>query len=255
MSIHLIGRTLSGSALWLLLLAISVIHAQQPAQTPAPRKFDPPRILEILRTNNTGADSQGSDRLYFINKGQEVSINRGDELNVYREKRVHPSVERSIRIFIGTLIVTESQNGSSMGTFAPSDKINLPIIKYKAPMKRDIVVPRLIIDSGVLFNPGDAALSPGAGAEFQKIANFVNNFSPNKLIIEGHTDADGEEDANLALSNNRATAVVLFLTNTYPFITEGMVEARGYGETQPLVPNDSPENKKLNRRIEVIIWE
>jgi outer membrane protein OmpA-like peptidoglycan-associated protein len=34
-----------------------------------------------------------------------------------------------------------------------------------------------------------------------------------------------------------------------------MVEARGYGEDQPLVPNNTPENKQLNRRIEALIWE
>jgi outer membrane protein OmpA-like peptidoglycan-associated protein len=123
------------------------------------------------------------------------------------------------------------------------------------PLKNDFVVPRLIIDSGVLFNPGDAALNLGAAAEFQKVANFIQNFSPGKIIIEGHTDSDGDEDANQLLSNQRATAVVKFLIADYPFITAGMVEAKGYGETQPIVPNDTPENKKLNRRIEVIIWE
>ena len=38
-------------------------------------------------------------------------------------------------------------------------------------------------------------------------------------------------------------------------ITAEMVEAKGYGETQPIVNNDSPENKARNRRIEIIVWE
>jgi outer membrane protein OmpA-like peptidoglycan-associated protein len=228
--------------------------AQQPAQT-APRKFDPPRILAILRPTNAPATSGTEVNDYFINRGQEVNIKRGDKLNVYREKQVHPSIARSMRIFIGTLEIVESQNGSSMGRFEASDKINLPIIKYKVPMKGDIVVPRLIIDSSVLFNPGDASLNPGAAGEFAKVAEFVQNFSPNKLVIEGHTDSDGDEDANMLLSLNRADAVVDYLVKTYEFITSSMIEPRGYGETQPITPNDTPENKKLNRRIEVVIWE
>ena len=242
-------------ALWPLAPALAQPAAQPPAQQPAVRKFDPPRILAILRPNegNPGGSIDQND--YFINRGQEVNIKRGDKLNVYREKQVHPSLARSMRIFIGTLEIIEAQNGSSMGHFEPSDKINLPIIKYKVPMKGDIVVPRLIIDSSVLFNAGDATLSQGAAAEFQKVADFVGNFSPNKLVIEGHTDSDGDEDANMLLSLNRADAVVKYLIQTYEYITASMIEPRGYGETQPLAPNDTPENKQLNRRIEVVIWE
>ena len=41
----------------------------------------------------------------------------------------------------------------------------------------------------------------------------------------------------------------------YDFITPKMIEARGYGEERPIVANDTPENKQLNRRIEVLVWE
>jgi outer membrane protein OmpA-like peptidoglycan-associated protein len=107
----------------------------------------------------------------------------------------------------------------------------------------------------VLFNPGDFSLSANAGEEFQKVADFIKNFSPNKLIIEGHTDADGDDAANQLLSEQRAEQVAKFLLEGYPYITPGMIEARGYGETQPIAPNDTPQNKKLNRRIEAILWE
>jgi outer membrane protein OmpA-like peptidoglycan-associated protein len=160
-----------------------------------------------------------------------------------------------MRIFIGTMTITDSQPGSSVGNFTPNANLDKPIVKYKTPVVGDIVVPRLIIDSGVLFDPGKFALRPGAAQEFQKVADFVNNFSPNKIIIEGHTDGDGDEAANQALSEQRADAVVKYLIGTFSFITAGMIEARGYGENQPIAPNDTPENKKLNRRIEVVVWE
>ena len=53
----------------------------------------------------------------------------------------------------------------------------------------------------------------------------------------------------------RAEAVRQYLIDEYDFISPAMVEARGYGEVRPTVPNNSPENKTLNRRIEVIVWE
>ncbi len=46
-----------------------------------------------------------------------------------------------------------------------------------------------------------------------------------------------------------------YLVNTYAFILPAMVEARGYGADRPIAPNDTPENKLLNRRIEVIVWD
>ncbi|MBT4498451.1 MAG: OmpA family protein [Gemmatimonadetes bacterium] len=237
----------------LLSFLAAPILGQQPV-TPK-RKFDPPRIIAVIRGPDIGSQAS-EDAFYYINKGQEINLNRGEILNVYREKKLHPSIPRPLRIFIGTMTITESQNGSSVGQFIGNENIKLPIIKYKIPMKGDIVVPRLIIDSGVLFDPGKAALKQGAGQEFDKVANFVINFSPNKIIIEGHTDSDGDDEANQVLSESRAEVVRQYLLTTYAQdITPAMIEARGYGERQPIVANDTPENKQLNRRIEVVVWD
>lgn len=122
-------------------------------------------------------------------------------------------------------------------------------------MKSDIVVPILMINSRLLFDAGEMSLKPNAGQEFEKMATFVKNYSPSKLIIEGHTDSDGETSFNQNLSEIRAEAVRQYLIRTYDFIPAAMIESRGYGEGRPVVPNDTPENKTLNRRIEVIVWE
>lgn len=219
------------------------------------KKFDPPRIIAVLRAPDTGAQTAGSEAYYYIDKGQEANLNQGDILNVYREVRVAPNIPRPLRIFIGTMTIIQSQSGSCVGRFSPNANLDQPLIKFKTAMKGDIVVPRLIIDSGVLFDPGKAELKPGARQEFEKVANFVQNFSPNKIFIEGHTDSDGDDESNQLLSEKRAEVVRQYLINAYNFITPGMIEARGYGERQPIAANDTPENKALNRRIEVVVWE
>ena len=225
---------------------------------PAAGQFDPPRIAANLRPVDTGGlpAAELEDRLYHVTKGLDANINAGDVLNVYREKRLYAGMQPPLRIFIGTMTITTSQMGNSLGRFAPNLKaMKMPAIKYKVPLKNDIVVPRLILDSGVLFDPGAADLKPKVEEEFLKIADFVQNFSPSKLIIEGHTDADGAEEANQKLSELRAENVRLYLINAYEFITPAMIESRGYGETRPFAENDTPENKTLNRRIEVVVWE
>lgn len=237
------------------LLLLALPPGGEPQDATPKRKFDPPRIIAVVRAPDAGGTGSAGEASYYMNKGQESNLNRGEILNVYREVRLDASVPRPLRIFIGTMTITESQIGSSLGSFIPGPNISQPIIKYKAPVKGDIVVPRLIIDSSVLFDAGKADLKAGARQEFDKVATFVQNFTPSKLIIEGHTDSDGDDVANQTLSETRANAVRQFLILTYPFITAGMIEARGYGERQPIATNDLPENKALNRRIEVVVWE
>ena len=239
------------------LLLISFLAAPGQSQK-APTTFDPPRVLAIVRAPDTGLNetpNETPEAFYYVDRGQESNISRGELLNVYRELGLVPGAPRPMRLFIGTMTIIESQNGSSVGSFQPNENITQPIIRFKSPIKGDIVVPRLIIDSGVLFDPAKAELKPGAAEEFAKVGLFVQNFSPAKIIIEGHTDSDGDDEFNQILSENRAGVVSEFLVDSYDFITPGMVEARGYGERQPIVPNDSPETKALNRRIEVVVWE
>ena len=224
------------------------------AGSPCYAEFDPPRIIYVINPDGAGQPSEG-ERTYYINKGIESSINMGDVLNVYREIRASRRAP-AIRLFIGTMRIGSSQTGSAMGHFTANETaMTSSVIRRRTAMKSDIVVPILVIDSGVLFDPGQISLKPNAAQEFQKVADFVDNFAPGRLVIEGHTDSDGDEEANQSLSEARAEAVRLYLIETYASITPAMVESRGYGETRPKVANDTPENKTLNRRIEVIIWE
>jgi outer membrane protein OmpA-like peptidoglycan-associated protein len=144
----------------------------------AEAQYRPPRIRHVINPVSTGqaADPNLKDRRYYIDRGLTASINKGDIHNVYREKRLVRGLPTPIRVFIDTMI------------------------RYKTAMKSDIVVPRLVIDNSVLFDPGDRSLKIGAAKEFDKVGEFVQMFSPAKLIIEGHTDGDGEAEENLILS-------------------------------------------------------
>jgi outer membrane protein OmpA-like peptidoglycan-associated protein len=99
------------------------------------------------------------------------------------------------------------------------------------------------VNSADITPEGQAVL---AGAvEFMKANPGVN------VEIGGHTDSDGDDAFNLALSQERADSVKAFL------VAEGVeadrMSTRGYGEAEPKVANDSPANKAINRRIEFTI--
>ena len=73
-----------------------------------------------------------------------------------------------------------------------------------------------------------------------------------RISIDGHTDADGSDAYNQALSERRAASVLNY------FVTQGGLDAgrfvsKGYGESRPAAPNDTREHKALNRRVELTI--
>lgn len=239
--------------LWSAVL-FSIVLAANAAQG----QFSPPRIFQVVHTTNLGsqADSVLARRLYYMDHGLEANISEGDILNVYRDLQVGTKAGRPVRLFIGNMVIVDSQSGLSVGRFLPNAAVLAqPQVRYKTALKGDIVMPRLAISTSALFDPGKADLKPGAAEEFKKVGDFVQNLSPSKIIIEGHTDSDGDEKDNFKLSETRAQVVRQYLINTYSFITPGMIDARGYGEERPMVNNDTPENKTLNRRIEIVVWE
>ena len=70
------------------------------------------------------------------------------------------------------------------------------------------------------------------------------------LVLKGHTDSDGSNAYNLHLSLNRALAVQHYLVGNSG-IAPDRLQVFGYGEAAPLVPNNTSQNKQLNRRVEV----
>ena len=98
------------------------------------------------------------------------------------------------------------------------------------------------------FPPNTAEITQDAQGFLDVLADVVNRCPDMKVEVGGHTDAWGKSSWNLELSRQRAVAVAKYL------ITKGASQSRlipvGYGETSPLVDNDTLENRAKNRRIE-----
>ena len=71
-----------------------------------------------------------------------------------------------------------------------------------------------------------------------------------KLEISGHTDSTGDKAHNMKLSEARAQSVVKALVGSYG-VDSARLSAKGYGDTKPVAPNDSDDNKAKNRRVEL----
>jgi outer membrane protein OmpA-like peptidoglycan-associated protein len=105
--------------------------------------------------------------------------------------------------------------------------------------------------SDVLFDTGSFTLKPGAREKLAKISGILLAHSGLTLQIEGHTDSVGGDEFNQQLSERRADSVRDFLAEQG--VPGSSITARGFGKTQPVAPNDTPEGRQRNRRVELVV--
>jgi outer membrane protein OmpA-like peptidoglycan-associated protein len=105
--------------------------------------------------------------------------------------------------------------------------------------------------SDVLFKTGSFELLPGARERLAKVSGIVLAYPSLHLQIEGHTDSVGTDEYNQTLSEKRAGAVRDYLVQQG--IAADSIEARGFGKTQPIASNETPEGRQQNRRVELVL--
>jgi len=112
-------------------------------------------------------------------------------------------------------------------------------------------MPRIDIDS-ITFDTGSWDVTPEEAAKLAPIAEAMRQAierNPNEVfLIEGHTDLVGDETDNLSLSDRRAEAVAIVLSEQYGIPPENLT-TQGYGESQPKIPTELAERR--NRRVSV----
>lgn len=113
----------------------------------------------------------------------------------------------------------------------------------------------ITLTESILFDPGSAVLKPNAVSVLLELSKILSNI-PNDLRVEGHTDNTPIRTpiypSNWELSSARAASVAKFIIDRGG-IDPRRVSIAGYGQYKPIVPNDTPEHKALNRRVDIVI--
>jgi chemotaxis protein MotB len=111
------------------------------------------------------------------------------------------------------------------------------------------------VNSQILFDSGKADIKQAGSETLLKLGNFLNELD-NEIIVLGHTDNRPINtylfDSNWELSTKRATNIVRFLQDEC-HIKPSKLTAAGNGEYKPIKPNDTPENRQQNRRIDIVV--
>ena len=148
----------------------------------------------------------------------------------------------SINVVDGDIVL----NNSSVVTSTDFDADN-GIVHIIDTILTPPTVNEVIGLENIEFEVGSAIITENGQAELQKAIDFFAANAGVRAVIEGHTDTDGADDLNLALSQSRADAVRQFLIDNE--IDGDRLTAVGFGETRPLLV-DGVEDKAASRRIE-----
>ncbi|MDF1545852.1 MAG: OmpA family protein [bacterium] len=111
---------------------------------------------------------------------------------------------------------------------------------------------KITFDSGILFDVNKSELQYAAKANLEKLAVILNKYQDTEVLIEGHTDSDGDAEYNRELSIRRANSVSTHLAGQQVMASRFTI--MGYGEDQPVAENVTKEGKALNRRVEIAIF-
>ena len=205
-------------------------------------------ILTIEFTDNALTDVNGPD-LYVFEMGRieptnlEISTDGNNWLSVGKIEGGTAMVDIS-----GTAKKGETYNYVRLTDLDTYSKVPGADVDAIAAIGGAI---RLNLNSAVLFDTGKYQLKEGASDSLDILVKTIAETPYGKVIVQGHTDNVGDSKSNLLLSENRARKVSNYLKANLP--QKYQFEISGLGESAPIAPNDTDENRQKNRRVEILV--
>ena len=185
---------------------------------------------------------------------------------------VVPALGALSRLSTGTLVVSDRELKLSGDAFYDAAAVQIragfgkdfpqgwqfkPEISVKpatAPVDATVcqqLFSELLAKGKILFDSGRATIDPDSAGLLDRLIETALRCPAANIEIAGHTDADGEDGFNQALSEKRAQAVADYLVKAG--LPANRFTATGYGSTQPIATNDTDEGKAQNRRIDFMV--
>jgi len=164
----------------------------------------------------------------------QVKVN-GDALHEAAAAQIRASFER----------------GAPQGYKAQGEIAIKPLASAVDPIVCQQLFREMLGKATIQFESGSAAINADSNGLIDKLTEIALRCPTSRIEIAGHTDADGDAQANKALSERRAKAVAdVLVRNGLP---ADRFKAEGYGSSQPIASNDTDDGKAQNRRIEFLI--
>ncbi|MDD5067418.1 MAG: OmpA family protein [bacterium] len=214
-----------------------------------PDKFIPGKEKVVLKFGNIKDD---------INKWDvDISLMDGRSFRTFSgEKDFKPALEWDGKSASGEVLPNGADCSYQLKyEDTAGDKYETPRFRLDTKLAVEQQKKTLLIRfTDILFKKNISALDPEAKKILNKVTDVLKQNRDNieRISIDGHTDNIGPKEYNQKLSEKRSQSVLSFLANT-KIIRSDLYAAAGYGDNKPLFPNDNDENRKKNRRVEIMI--
>ena len=109
----------------------------------------------------------------------------------------------------------------------------------------------LNMPSGLTFAYDSATVQPQFQPTLDQVAQVLGEYNQTYIDVYGHTDSTGSDAYNQTLSERRASAVASYLGSHG--VQQARIGTRGFGESQPIADNATPDGQAANRRVEIKI--
>jgi len=135
----------------------------------------------------------------------------------------------------------------------PADSVNAGKKTVKNLDLKEEGIGKTFVISDINYQTNSSKLTSDSYIILDELAEYLKEKSTIKIAVYGHTDNVGDDNANLALSTDRAFSVVEYLQSQQ--IDKSRLSFKGFGKTKPITDNSTPEGRLKNRRTEFVILE
>jgi outer membrane protein OmpA-like peptidoglycan-associated protein len=127
-----------------------------------------------------------------------------------------------------------------------------PLEKVKVEIEgKELMEGESLVLNNIQFKVASAELLKEGKTELNKVANLMKQYPKIEIELSGHTSAEGDAKMNKDLSLKRVESCRKYLSDNG--ISEDRISVVGYGPDKPIAPNDTEQNRALNRRVELKI--
>jgi OmpA-OmpF porin, OOP family len=152
---------------------------------------------------------------------------------------------------LGEMVQVKLPDGTVLN--APSLGVEARLVKYLNDPSAQVSDDKWFDFDRLLFDTGKTSLQPASQEQLNNIAQIMKAYPGVKIRIGGYTDNTGNADQNVKLSQERADNVMAALTTLG--VDASRMDAKGYGEANPIADNSTEEGRQKNRRISLRVTE